>query len=65
MTDTDTEEHDDFCNCEDCFYARGELVCHCCGCLESSCNTSIMYEPESDYINETDYSELNGSVAFL
>jgi hypothetical protein len=55
MTDTDTEEHDDFCNCEDCFYARGEIICPCCGCLESSCN----------YINETDYSERNGSVDFL
>jgi hypothetical protein len=43
MTDTDTEEHDDFCNCEDCFYARGELVCASCGCLESSCPCANSY----------------------
>jgi hypothetical protein len=42
-TDTDTEEHGDFCNCEDCFYARGELVCASCGCLESSCPCANSY----------------------
>lgn len=31
-------EHDEYCNCEDCYFANGqELICPCCGCLESSC----------------------------
>ena len=32
------EEHGPYCNCEDCWWARGqESVCSTCGCLESSC----------------------------
>lgn len=34
-------EHDEFCNCEDCYWAHGqEAVCPCCGCLESQCQNN-------------------------
>lgn len=34
-------EHDWFCNCSDCWWARGcEERCSCCGCLVSDCPTN-------------------------
>jgi len=54
-------EHDDFCNCEECVWARGEEICPCCGCYVSSCTPD---EPEElkYVIGEEDESGCNGPL---
>ena len=40
-------EHDEFCNCEDCYWARDqEDICPYCGCLASQCCNNEEYEEE-------------------
>ncbi len=40
--------HDEYCNCEDCWWSRGEKeVCSVCGCLVGKgCSHSLKDEDE-------------------
>lgn len=42
-------EHDEFCNCEDCWWARGEReVCATCGCVHEPNVCEEEYNREED-----------------
>jgi len=43
--------HDQYCNCEDCYYARGGEICPCCGslnCAYGESRNDSGVEPEID-----------------
>lgn len=58
--ENDESEHGPYCNCEDCYFARGgEEICPSCGCLASQC---YGHEPDEKLspISEDSWSDGQG-----
>jgi hypothetical protein len=48
-------EHDGYCNCEECWWARDQqVICPTCGCLESSCPCTEVSDVSNESIVRVD-----------